>query len=85
MKAIIFISIVVALQSLDVFLYVYFRGRGMREANELCKLIPFAWVINMFNKGTLTFDKSRTPCRYCNKNHIEYACNEQIEYLKRKA
>jgi hypothetical protein len=25
---------------------------------------------------------SRNPCTYCGENHLEYACDKQIEYLK---
>ena len=25
---------------------------------------------------------SREPCTYCKKNHLDYACDAQLEYIK---
>lgn len=26
----------------------------------------------------------RIPCKFCNKNHLNYACDDQVKYLKKK-
>ncbi len=26
---------------------------------------------------------TRNPCKFCNKKHLEYCCNEQLEFYKR--
>lgn len=27
---------------------------------------------------------SRLPCKYCKRNHFNYACDEQIKFIKKK-
>lgn len=47
------------------------------------------WLSNQVIAGR-TFEKlwydyknqSRNPCKYCNQNHLEYACDEEIEFIK---
>jgi len=34
-------------------------------------------------KQKINLDKVRCNCEYCGKQHIDYACDEQIEHIKK--
>jgi hypothetical protein len=34
-------------------------------------------------KHQINLDKVRCNCEYCGKQHIDYACDEQIEHIKK--
>lgn len=55
----------------------------IRRREGGCTMNDLVIETKKYFQGLSEIKAQRNPCEYCNKVHLEYACDEQIEVFKR--